>query len=112
MDHKSSELIIDHKFPSARWIRGESINNDNMSDDEIKNKFQLLTNQTNLQKERYCNRCIQTQIRGDFFGIKWYSSGNETWGGSSPSDEKGCIGCCWHDLEEWKNAFNNKLSQK
>ena len=108
LQHKSSELIIDHKFPSSRWIRGESINQDDMVEKEIRNKFQLLTN---LQKERYCNRCVQTQIRGDFFGIKWYSSGNEKWEGSSPSDEKGCIGCCWYDLEVWKNNFNKTLGK-
>lgn len=107
-----SELIIDHKFPSSRWVNGETINDTTMSYEEIKNKFQLLTNQTNLQKERYCKRCVLTGIRGDFFGIKWFYEGDEKWRGSSKADEKGCIGCCWYDLELWREKFNQFLSEE
>lgn len=107
---KASELIIDHKFPSSRWVNGETINETTMSDSEIKQKFQLLTNQTNLQKERYCQRCVLKGIRGDFFGIKWYYEGDENWAGSSKADEKGCVGCPWYDLVEWKRLFNEHLS--
>lgn len=107
-----SELIIDHKFPSSRWVNGETINDTAMSYEEIKNKFQLLTNQTNLQKERYCKRCVLTGIRGDFFGIKWFYEGDEKWRGSSKADEKGCIGCCWYDLELWREKFNQFLSEE
>ena len=107
-----SELIIDHKFPSSRWVNGETVNETTMPDDEIKHKFQLLTNQTNLQKERYCKRCVSTGIRGDFFGIKWYYQGNEHWEGTSKADENGCIGCCWYDLELWKEKFNEYLAKK
>lgn len=104
-----SELIIDHKFPSSRWVIGESINATDMSDEEIKHKFQLLTNQTNLQKERYCKRCVSDGIRGDFFGIKWYYEGDEQWRGTSKADENGCVGCCWYDLAVWKQYFNDHL---
>lgn len=106
-----SELIIDHKFPSSRWVNGETVNETAMSDEEIKHKFQLLTNQTNLQKERYCKRCVSTGIRGDFFGIKWFYDGDENWSGSSKADERGCVGCCWYDLEVWKEKFNQFLSE-
>lgn len=109
---KEDELIIDHKFPSSRWVNGETVNDINMSDNEIKDKFQLLTNQTNLQKERYCKRCVLTGLRGDFFGIKWYYVGDEFWKGSSKADENACIGCCWYDLNLWKNKFNEFLSDK
>lgn len=107
--HNSSVLVIDHKFPSSRWINGETINEDKMTDDDIKKKFQLLTNQTNLQKERYCNKCVQDKVRGDFFGIKWYYAGNSNWEGTSTSDEKGCEGCCWYDMLLWKKHFNDVL---
>jgi len=110
--HQASELVIDHKFPSSRWVQGETVNHTSMSEDEIRNKFQLLTNQTNLQKERYCNRCILTGKRGDFFGIEWYYDGDENWRGSSKADEKGCIGCCWYDLECWRIKFNEYLRPK
>ena len=80
-----------------------------MSENEIKNKFQLLTNQTNLQKERYCKRCVSAGKRGDFFGIKWYYKGSENWEGSSKADENGCIGSPWYDLIKWKAEFNKFL---
>lgn len=105
-------LIIDHKFPATRWAAGESRNFDSMTDDEIAAKFQLLTNQTNLQKDRYCFRCFNEGIRGDFFGIKWYPQGDEHWNGANNSDENGCIGCPWYDLKEWKERFNEHLSEE
>ena len=109
---KKSEVIVDHKFPSTRWTQGESINDINMSDDEIRKKFQLLTDRANLQKEKYCYKCLETEIRGDFYGIKWYYQGDERWQGSSKADENGCIGCCWYDLELWKEKFNEYLSER
>ena len=81
-----------------------------MPDDEIKKKFQLLTNQTNLQKERYCQRCVLQGKRGSFFGITWYYQGDENWAGTSKADENGCVGCPWYDLELWKEKFNEHLN--
>jgi hypothetical protein len=107
--HIASELVIDHKFPSSRWVSGETVNQTSMPEDEIRRKFQLLTNQTNLQKERYCRRCVLTGKRGDFFGIKWYYTGDEQWRGTSKADENGCEGCCWYDVKSWKENFNNYL---
>ena len=37
---RPSELIIDHKFPSSRWVNGETINETSMPDDDIQKKFQ------------------------------------------------------------------------
>jgi len=105
-----SELVIDHKFPSQRWDKPESDNNDNMLENEIKNKFQLLDNQTNLLKSRECDRCIFENKRGVFMGIKWYYKGNEEWAGSSFSDEKGCIGCPWYDVKKWKEELLKKIN--
>lgn len=105
----AQNLIIDHKFPATRWVVGETKNFITMTDEDIKEKFQLLTQQTNLQKDRYCFRCLQEEKRGDFFGIKWYPVGDENWNGASKSDESGCIGCPWYDLEKWKNEFNEFL---
>ena len=75
----SRELVIDHKFPSQRWSQPETDNNDNMSDEDIRKKFQLLNNQTNLLKSRECDRCVAESIRGQFMGIRWYYSGNKKW---------------------------------
>lgn len=108
---KSSEVIIDHKFPSSRWVQGETVNETDMSEAQIRRKFQILTNQTNLQKERYCQRCVLNGIRGDFFGIKWYYQGDEHWAGTSKADENGCVGCPWYDLLLWKQKFNEELGK-
>ena len=107
----SNAFIIDHKFPATRWAAGESPNYSTMTDEEIANKFQLLTNQTNLQKDRYCERCFEKGIRGDFFGIRWYPVGDEKWRGANNSDENGCIGCPWYDLALWKKQFNEFLDE-
>lgn len=81
-----------------------------MSEDEIRAKFQILSNQTNLQKERYCQRCVLEGIRGNFFGIEWYYEGDKMWRGTSKADENGCIGCPWYDLSRWKAEFNLHLN--
>ncbi|MCE7792212.1 hypothetical protein K8O68_07205 [Salipaludibacillus sp. CUR1] len=103
------ELVIDHKFPSARWQSGESDNFNDMSDLQIKEKFQLLTNQSNLLKERICQRCVKEGIRGDFLGINWFYVGNKKWEGQSKYDEKGCVGCPWYDLEKWKEELQKEV---
>lgn len=108
----AKDLVVDHKFPSTRWAAGENPNFASMTDAEIKQKFQLLSQQTNLQKERYCAICLQRGIRGDFFGIEWYSEGDNKWRGANNSDELGCHGCPWYDLVAWKNEFNKLLEKK
>lgn len=46
-------LIPDHKFSEVRWDEKTKAENPmDMTDDEIIQKFQLLDNQRNLQKER------------------------------------------------------------
>ena len=107
----AKELIIDHKFPSQRWENGETPNSDDMTDDEIKHKFQLLSNQTNLWKSRICDECVKTGIRGDFMGIRWYYEGDMYWRGSSKFDEKGCIGCPWYDLNRWKKELSQSVNK-
>lgn len=108
----SRNLTIDHKFPSTRWAAGENPNFASMSDEDIRGKFQLLTQQTNLQKERFCSKCLNEGIRGNFFGIKWYSEGDENWRGANNSDELGCLGCPWYDFEAWKQSFNEYLANR
>lgn len=104
------ELLIDHKFPSQRWNTPESDNPKDMSDEQIRNKFQLLSNQTNMWKSRYCDSCVKTGRRGDFMGLNWYYEGNENWQGTTPHDENGCKGCPWYDLELWKTKLAEKIN--
>lgn len=45
-------LIPDHKFPEIRWdLATRQASLEKLTDDEVREKFQLLTNQRNLQKQ-------------------------------------------------------------
>jgi hypothetical protein len=104
-----TELIIDHKFPSQRWSEPESNNNLSMTDASIKKKFQLLSNQTNMLKSRECDKCVKTGLRGQFMGIRWYYTGDESWA-KKFDDPEGCKGCPWYDVNLWKKKLVEKLS--
>lgn len=106
------ELLIDHKFPSQRWNKPETENLNDMSLSDIKNKFQLLTNQTNMWKSRHCDTCVKTGKRADFMGINWFYQGSENWQGKTDYDEQGCVGCPWYDLKEWKDRLASKINEK
>jgi len=103
------EFVIDHKFPSQRWNKVESRNHPGMSDVEIKNKFQLLNNQTNMLKSRFCDDCVETGNRGTFMGISWFHTGGDKWVGDALGSEKGCFGCPWHDIDLWRKKLVEKL---
>jgi hypothetical protein len=107
-------LIPDHKFSEIRWdenTKGE--NPMDMSDEEIISKFQLLDNQRNQQKREICRICYQSGKRGQIFGIDFYPQGTGNWDPSIPSTgkeaEKGCIGCPWYDINEWRNSINKLI---
>ncbi len=109
--------LPDHKFPEIRWDEDtKSENLDAMSDDEIRDKFQLLTNQRNEQKREVCRTCFQTGKRGIIYGIPFFYEGGECWDKSIPQKGKeaecGCIGCPWYDLEEWRKQLLCKLDGK
>ncbi len=99
--------LPDHKFSEIRWDENtKSENMETMSDDEIKAKFQLLTNQRNQQKREICRTCYQTGKRGQIYGIPFFYVGTENWDESIPKKgknaERGCIGCPWYDIEKWR----------
>ncbi|MBR1851130.1 MAG: hypothetical protein IJ789_07135 [Bacteroidales bacterium] len=109
-------LIPDHKFSEVRWneeTKGE--NSINMTDDEIIKKFQLLDNQRNQQKREICRKCFQEGVRGTIYGIDYFYKGTNLWDKNIPTTgkeaEKGCEGCPWYDIEEWRNQLNNALKQ-
>lgn len=112
----NSNLLPDHKFPETRWDHNTPEKNpETMTDDEIKNKFQLLTNQRNQQKREACRNCSQKNKRPYPYGIKFYYQGNEDWDENIPkrskAAEKGCIGCGWYDLKKWKDELNKLIDQ-
>jgi len=107
----SKELEIDHKFPQVRWCRDEEKLND-MSEEEIKQKFILLTRSHNLLKSRFCERCVNTGKRGYFPGIYFWYEGDEKWRGKSECDENGCVGCFWYDPYKWREELNKIVNKK
>lgn len=108
-------LIPDHKFSEVRWDEDTKGKNPmEMTDADIKSKFQLLDNQRNQQKREICRRCYQEGIRGSIYGINYYYKGTERWDASIPTKgkdaEKGCEGCPWYDIETWRKKLNEKLN--
>lgn len=110
----NANCLPDHKFSEIRWDENTKEENpDDMSDEEIKEKFQLLTNQRNQQKREICRNCFQTNKRGIIYGIPYYYEGNEDWNPNIPKTgkeaEKGCIGCPWYDIQKWRGHLLDKL---
>ena len=61
----SPHCLPDHKFSEIRWDENTKAENPaDMTDDEIRRKFQLMTNQRNQQKREVCRTCFQTGKRG------------------------------------------------
>lgn len=113
-DAPSRSCLPDHKFSEIRW--GDDTKAENpadMTDDEIKNKFQLLSNQRNQQKREVCRNCYQTGQRGTIYGIPFYYQGGPQWDAEIPirgkAAERGCIGCPWYDIERWRKELSLRL---
>jgi len=105
-DMSPNILEVDHKFPQVRWCKDEDKNKLTMSEEEIKQKFILLTRSNNLLKSRYCEKCVKTGKRGHFPGIYFWYEGDENWCGESDCDERGCVGCFWYDPYKWREELN------
>lgn len=109
--------LPDHKFSEIRWDDATKAENpETMTDQEIQDKFQLLTNQRNQQKREVCRKCFQTGQRGSIFGISYFYAGNETWDDQIPQKgkaaEKGCIGCPWYDIDRWRKELTNLIASR
>ena len=111
---KKDGLLPDHKFPEIRWdekTKRQSL--ENLSETEIKNDFQLLTNQRNQQKREICRTCYQTGKRGMIYGIPYFYRGSIDWDKNIPQRgkeaEKGCVGCAWYDIERWRQELIKRL---
>ena len=98
--HISSTAEIDHKTPWSRL--NKDINISKLTDEEIKDNFQLLTREHNLLKDRSCQLCIKKNKRPPFFGIYFWYEGNEEYKGT-------CVGCGWYDGIKWREMLNKKL---
>lgn len=112
----SSLLLPDHKFPEIGWDEETREENpDDMSDEEIRAKFQLLDNQRNLEKREACRKVSQKGKLGTIFGINYYMNGNENWPKNVPkvgkASEKGWKLCPWYDIEAWRQSLNEHLKK-
>lgn len=111
----SPHCLPDHKFSEIRWDDATKAENpDTMSDDEIRQKFQLMTNQRNQQKREVCRNCFQTGERGTIYGIKYFYEGKLYWDESIPQKgkeaEQGCVGCPWYDIARWREHLLHALN--
>ena len=96
----SSKPEIAHKTP---WTRLEhDIDASNLSDEEIKQHFQLLTRDHNLLKDRRCDYCKKHNIRPPFLEIPFWYEGDSQYTGS-------CEGCGWYDGKKWREELSKKL---
>ena len=113
----NQNCLPDHKFSEIRWdSETKSENPDDMSDTEIRDKFQLLTNQRNQQKREVCRKCFQTGKRGTIYGIEYFYAGGPEWDPNIPTKgkaaEEGCVGCPWYDIERWRKELKKELEDK
>jgi hypothetical protein len=116
-ERQKHELVVDHRFPMERWGQSEVAHDTNMSEADIRKRFQLLKKDEggnhNLLKSRACEHCIMYRKRGTPLGIRfWYQEG-EDWpieDERGPDAEIGCVGCGWYDLQAWREALNHKLT--
>lgn len=113
----NKHCLPDHKFSEIRWDNYTKDENlDNMSEEIIKSKFQLLTNQRNQEKREICRKCFQTDKRGIIYGINYFYEGNENWDNSKyPKNGKdaelGCIGCAWYDIQRWRDELTKQIQK-
>lgn len=101
--HISSVPEIDHKTP---WLRmDQDIDIATLTDEEIKQHFQLLTREHNLLKDRRCKQCNRDGIRPPFMGISYWYAGDNRYAGT-------CEGCGWYDGAKWRESINNAIRKE
>lgn len=93
---------IDHKVPWSRLDNDIDISS--LTDNEVKEHFQLLTREHNLLKDRACQYCIKNGKRPPLFGISFWYEGNDTYQGS-------CVGCGWYDGNTWRMKLNEFIGK-
>ena len=103
----SRSCLPDHKFSEIRWYYEAKFENpETMTYQEIRDKFQLLSNQRNQQKREVCRNYFQTGKEGTIYGINYFYKGTDTWDSTIPqkgkATEQGCIGCPWYDIARWR----------
>ena len=104
----TKDTMVDHKSPSTRWATGDQPKNDDMSDAEIEETFQLYPKTSwNTKKDREgCRICIRfngKQGRVPSFKDGW----PEEIPKDGPGSVEGCKGCFWYDTSKYlKDHFS------
>lgn len=108
--------LPDHKFPEIRWEEATAASNDNLTEAEMREKFQLVPESVNQAKREVCRKCFQTGRRGKFAAIDFYYAGGEAWPSAVPTTgkaaEAGCVGCFWYDMAAWRTALNELIKAR
>ena len=94
---------VDHKKPF--FNEEQDINIKDLTDEEIKNEYQLLTPDHNKLKDKQCRKCVKNKKRPPFLGKKYWYAGGENFTGS-------CVGCGYYDGIKWTEEFNNEEARK
>lgn len=108
--------LPDHKFSEIRWDENVATENSiNITQDEIKNKFQILDTLRNQQKREVCRHCFETGERGTIYGIKFFYAGTDKWDANIPQTgkaaEAGCVGCPWYDIQKWREELQKLIDK-
>ena len=103
----STTLEVDHRVPEIRWDESEDFDHASMTDDEVREHFQILTRSHNLLKSRKCESCKETGTRPPFLEVEYYYEGSEEYEASV-----GCVGCGWYDPQAWRAALLAELERE
>jgi len=101
------KVCYEHKSPHKRWQTGDQPHNDDMSEDTIKETFQLYPDESwNIKKDRNgCRLCIQHEGkkgRVPVFEEGWPKNIPE----KGPHSVEGCKGCFWYDTAEYTKKMS------
>lgn len=105
-EEPANTLELDHRLPQVRWTSSEKVNT-GLSDEQIIEKFMLLTRKNNLLKSRYCEKCKATGIRANGYrDIEFWYVGDKYY-----DDKLGCEGCFWYNPSKWREELNKVLKK-
>ncbi len=98
-------LEVDHRCPRIRATSDEEDNRLDMSEEEINERFMLLSRSNNLTKSRACEKCVETGKRSKGHGgVAFWYEGTEDY-----DAELGCVGCPWYSPDKWRSALQARI---
>ena len=111
----SISVLPDHKFSEIRWDTDTPVSNEDLTEQEMREKFQLVPERINQAKREVCRKCFQTGCRGKLNEIDFFYSGTDRWDSriqkTGKKAEAGCVGCFWYDMAAWRKALNQFIKE-